>query len=359
MRNRSLQAAKKAIPTIQKVFEQFQKQNALENLSQGTLEFYSAKARRFFAFLEDAEQPVDSITEETVEDYIFWMKDKGLSDTTINTNLRMVRAFLNWCMDKGYLERFPIKLVRADEPIKEPYTEEELEKLLKAPNRKSCSFAEYRNWVIVNFLLGTGCRASTLVNLKIEDINFSDGTVLFRHMKTRNQQVVPLTRALTKLLEEYLMYRDGAPSDPLKCNGCLQRAGFFQNSFLNHTVKLLHPCFQHIFRFVPAFQQKNRVDLVYGLSSGNRNILRQKITAQVFSQRNSQPEYAGIQCTGIRAFYDLDAAVRLFFGGGQKFCALFHQCGIGGMRTPFDAAIRPERHGLALQRQWFAIWCCR
>lgn len=215
MRNRSLQASKKVIPTIQKAFEQFQKQNQLKNLSQGTIEFYSSKARRFFVFLEDVEQSVDSITEETVEDYIFWMKDRGLSDTTINTNLRMVRAFLNWCMDKGYLEHFPIKLIRADEPIKEPYTEEELEKLLKAPNRKSCSFAEYRNWVIVNFLLGTGCRASTLVNLKIEDINFSDGTVLFRHMKARNQQVVPLTRALTKLLEEYLMYRDGAPSDPL------------------------------------------------------------------------------------------------------------------------------------------------
>ena len=34
-------------------------------------------------------------------------------------------------------------------------------------------------------------------------------------MKTRNQQVVPLTRALTKILEEYLVYRDGAPSDLL------------------------------------------------------------------------------------------------------------------------------------------------
>lgn len=215
MRNRSLQPTKRAIPTVQKAFEQFQKQNVLKNLSQGTIDFYSSKARRLFSFLEDAEQPIDSITEETVEDYIFWMKDRGLSDTTINTNLRMVRAFLSWCMDRGYLKRFPIKLVRADDPVKEPYTEEELHRLLKSPNRKECTFAEYRNWVIVNFLLGTGCRASTLTNLKIEDINFSDGTVLFRHMKTRNQQVVPLSRALTKILEEYLIYRDGAPSDPL------------------------------------------------------------------------------------------------------------------------------------------------
>ena len=215
MRNRDLRPAAKANPTIQQAFERFQKYNRLKNLSQGSLDFYAAKGRSFFRFLGDTEQPIHTITEETVEDYIFYMKDQQLHDTTINTNLRMVRAFLYWCMEKGYLEKYPIRLVRADDPIKEPYTTDELQKLLKEPDCKTCSFAEYRNWVIVNFLLGTGCRASTLVNLKIEDINFSDGTVLFRHMKTRNQQVVPLTRALTKILEEYLVYRDGAPSDLL------------------------------------------------------------------------------------------------------------------------------------------------
>ena len=49
------------------------------------------------------------------------MKDQQLHDTTINTNLRMVHAFLYWCMEKGYLEKYPIRLVRADDPIKEPY----------------------------------------------------------------------------------------------------------------------------------------------------------------------------------------------------------------------------------------------
>ena len=215
MRKRILQPASKALPSIQAAFEQFQKQNQLKNLSQGTIDFYSSKARHFFNFLENTDQPIDSITEETVVDYIFHLKEKQLHDTTINTYLRMVRAFLYWCMDKGYLEHFSIQLIRADSPIKEAYTSNELERLLETPNQKTCSFAEYRNWVIVNFLLGTACRASTLVNLKIEDINFSDGTVLFRHMKTRNQQVVPLTRALTKILEEYLVYRDGAPSDLL------------------------------------------------------------------------------------------------------------------------------------------------
>ena len=147
MRNRDLRPAAKANPTIQQAFERFQKYNRLKNLSQGSLDFYAAKGRRFFRFLGDTEQPIHTITEETVEDYIFYMKDQQLHDTTINTNLRMVRAFLYWCMEKGYLEKYPIRLVRADDPIKEPYTTDELQKLLKEPDCKTCSFAEYRNTV--------------------------------------------------------------------------------------------------------------------------------------------------------------------------------------------------------------------
>ena len=219
MRNRDLRPAAKANPTIQQAFERFQKYNRLKNLSQGSLDFYAAKGRSFFRFLGDTEQPIHTITEETVEDYIFYMKDQQLHDTTINTNLRMVRAFLYWCMEKGYLEKYPIRLVRADDPIKEPYTTDELQKLLKEPDCKTCSFAEYRNWVIVNFLLGTGCRASTLLNLQIGDLDLSAGTVFFRHMKARNQQIVPLSKALVKIMEEYLEHRT---SDPTACKERLE-----------------------------------------------------------------------------------------------------------------------------------------
>ena len=217
MRKRHLQTISAAPPTIQKAFEQFQKQNEAKNLSPGTIEFYSSKSKIFFLFLEDTEESIDTITEEDVEDYILYLKEKGtVSDTTININLRMVRAFLYWCMERRYMERFSIRLIRADDPIKEPYTEDELARLLKRPNLKECSFAEYRNWVIINFLLGTGCRASTLINLHIEDVDLSAGTVFFRHMKARNQQIVPLTKQLVKLLGEYLNYRDGvSPSDAL------------------------------------------------------------------------------------------------------------------------------------------------
>lgn len=83
MRNRDLRPAAKANPTIQQAFERFQKYNRLKNLSQGSLDFYAAKGRSFFRFLGDTEQPIHTITEETVEDYIFYMKDQQLHDKII------------------------------------------------------------------------------------------------------------------------------------------------------------------------------------------------------------------------------------------------------------------------------------
>lgn len=123
--------------------------------------FIHQKHDTFFNFLKGTDQPIDSITEETVVDYIFHLKEKQLHDTTINTYLRMVRAFLYWCMDKGYLERFPIRLIRADSPIKEAYTSNELERLLETPDQKTGSFAEYRNWVIFKIWFSTSWTSQT------------------------------------------------------------------------------------------------------------------------------------------------------------------------------------------------------
>lgn len=69
--------------------------------------------------------------------------------------------------------------------------------------------------MIVNFLLATGCRAATLVNLRIMDIDLSGGTAFFRHMKAGNQQAVPLSKTIVHILEEYLPYRNGQPNEPL------------------------------------------------------------------------------------------------------------------------------------------------
>ncbi len=71
------------------------------------------------------------------------------TEITVSTYLRDYRAISYWMMENRLLEQRHIKVKYVDADIKEVYTVEELEKLLKKPGDK-CSFTEYRNWVIIN-----------------------------------------------------------------------------------------------------------------------------------------------------------------------------------------------------------------
>jgi len=200
--------------TLQELYAQFQRHNRIKNLAPATLQYYEHWLEPFFRFFED--RTIESITQNDVEEFILYLKRKPtMEDTTVNTCLRAVRAFLYFAMERDYLSSFKIKLIRVTEKVKEPYSKGELALLLTKPDLKTCRFSTYRNWVMVNFLLATGCRASTLVNIKIGDLDLQAGTVLFQHSKTRSQLVMPLSTTICDILNEYLQYRKGEPGDIL------------------------------------------------------------------------------------------------------------------------------------------------
>ena len=103
------------------------------------------------------------------------------------------------------------------ETAKDPYTDEELLRLLEKP-KANCNFCEYRNWVIVNFLLNSGCRAATVRNIQNRDVDFSNSRIVFRHTKTHKVQVVPLCSQMVRILKEYCKTRGGGESDYLFCD---------------------------------------------------------------------------------------------------------------------------------------------
>lgn len=111
-------------------------------------------------------------------------------------------------MEQGWLCNFKIKLIKAESPIIETYSDSELRLLLEKPNMKKCTFAEYRNWVICNFLIATGCRSNTLLNIKTDDIDSENEVVIYKKTKNKKQQVIPLTKSLIPILREYIQRID-------------------------------------------------------------------------------------------------------------------------------------------------------
>ena len=142
----------------------------------------------------------DELSEAAVKQYIKELKDSELSLATKNIRLSHLRVFLYWCMQEGYLNEFKINLFKGQEPKIKFFTDEEVALLLKAPKK---TFIEHRMHTICSLICATGARLSTIINLKLEDLNFKEKTITFRHLKNKSSAILPMTETLRVILKQY------------------------------------------------------------------------------------------------------------------------------------------------------------
>ncbi len=184
----------------------------IKNLSPRTILYYQEDLEYFFAHLEGIRY-ADEITREVFEDFLIKQVDAGKKTTSLNTRIRGLRVFFKFCAEREYMEPFPVKLMKEDDTVKEPYTDAEIARLLQKP--KTNRWVEWRNWALVNYFVATGNRASTVVNLRVKDIDFEKMTIFLAKVKNRRQQFVPLSGALKDVLLEYLQTWEAMPDDYL------------------------------------------------------------------------------------------------------------------------------------------------
>lgn len=165
---------------------------------------------------------IDDLTPEVFRNYINYMKyDKrkytghkyidsekqeiGLSDTTININLRSLKAILNYLYREDLLEVNPIenvKLLRQDNAndLTNAFTDEEAKRILAEPNIRD--YVGFRDYVAMNTLLDTGLRVQELLSLRAEHVDIKTRfiTVSSDKAKNRNYRIVPMSTHVTKLL---------------------------------------------------------------------------------------------------------------------------------------------------------------
>ena len=162
---------------------------------------------------------VNELTVDTVDDYILWIRNnRACNNTSINTHLRSLRALLKYGSDNGMMQPVKVNMVKCEKQVKETYTDAEIETLLRKPDLKTCTFVTYRTWVLENYLLGTGNRISTALNVRICDLDYTGCTITLNKNKNRRGQIIPLSGTLSRILKEYLSYRGGCPEDYLFCS---------------------------------------------------------------------------------------------------------------------------------------------
>lgn len=199
------------------LFKEFNLHCKARNLSETTLEYYYFCWQPFKVFLEKEEIGLSDINTTIINAYIVYLKEQNNKNSiSINTRVRGIRTILYYFMNQGYINSFNIFLPKAEKVIKETYTDEEIKKLLKKPT-KDADFTEYRNWVVTNFLLATGIRSKTLVNIRNKDIDLESQLVKLTTTKSKKQQIIPLSFTLCIILKDYMKTRKGEADDYLFC----------------------------------------------------------------------------------------------------------------------------------------------
>lgn len=169
---------------------------------------------------EPEELPIDVLGEEVIiMGYTNYLRDAGLRPASVNTYLRHYKGFCFWLEEEGYLETFhDFNIKREQAQVKDVYTVDELNKLMVKPS--ITNFHAFRAYCMISLMLNTGARRKTLTNIKIGDVDFTEGYIAFNTTKTRVAARLGLERKTRKDLLEFVSYwrKDAGDNDYLFCS---------------------------------------------------------------------------------------------------------------------------------------------
>ena len=224
----------------------------LQGFSEATIrnkEYYFAV---FYRFLGENRR-VSQLSKDLCVSFLQQRLKEGIKDISINSCNTVINSFLTWLYKNRYLQE-PLKIpkLKAQEVAKATYSENDLQKLLVKPD--TTLFAEYRTWVIINYILGTGNRLSSLLNICNKDVMLSEAYINLTHTKNKKKQIVPLSSNLCFILQEYMSIRQGEPDDYLFCTSYGKKMGARSANdalirYCNNcnVVSLGHHAFRHTF----------------------------------------------------------------------------------------------------------------
>ncbi len=188
-------------------FEEFIAVKKLEGSSYRTLEDYKAHIDRYFrTFLnEERIKYTEFVNISLIRNYIGYMQDKGLKNSTVNIRLRTIRAYLRWLVREGVINNsitIKLKLVKQEEKHIKILTDLQVQKLFNVMD--ITKYTGFRDYVLATMMLETGIRCNEAINLKVSHIDLGRRLIIIDSStaKTRKERHLPISKTLKKHLKE-------------------------------------------------------------------------------------------------------------------------------------------------------------
>lgn len=180
------------------ILKRFLISKTVKGCSDRTIKYYGEEIKKI---LEKINKSFDEVTTDDLRFY-FAIRDRrdGVSKTTQDNELRILRSFYQFCYTEEYISKDPtakIDKIKEQKKKKKAFTELEIEKMraILRTNREKAIF---------EVLLSTGCRVSELVAIRKSDI--SSEKILING-KGNKQRYVYINAKASFAIEMYLRER--------------------------------------------------------------------------------------------------------------------------------------------------------
>lgn len=187
--------------TVRAAAEEFYINNKAKRLAPATQEGYKIYVECFVRWIGE-DTYVSDLTEKKLDEYMIYQEEKGNKPVSIATTMRHIRRFIKFCGSREYMGKLEVSIPKYETELKEPYTDEEMKALLAKPANDN--WVEFRCWAMVNYFYATGQRLSTVLNIKVKDVDLKNGTVKLVWNKDKQQKQMPLSSAIVQVLTEYI-----------------------------------------------------------------------------------------------------------------------------------------------------------
>jgi len=176
-----------------------------QGLSRRTQEAYRRDLERFaqYAGTRGASAPLD-VTARMLREYVYHLKDLGLSPSSIRRNVSAVRSYFRFLTGDGVVVRDPSERLETPKrwrTLPEVLTVEEVQKLLASPTLDDPLV--FRDRALLELAYGAGLRVSEWITLGVRDLMLDEGLVRV-FGKGSKERLVPIGRSAIGAAAIYL-----------------------------------------------------------------------------------------------------------------------------------------------------------
>lgn len=232
---------------LKEILEEFYCEIKIRNYSARTIKDYKNDLRRFERYVKERFniEQLENIDTKHIKQYLLEKRDNGVQTVTLNTYLKHLKVFFNFCSEEEYCNNIAKKVKRAKEPkiIINTFNDSEIVNMLKVYDYSN--YLNARNKLIIAMLVDTGIRNTELCTITMEDVK---PEMILIKGKGDKERFVPTSPALKKQMIKYERIRD----KHLKNKHCV-----YNNYFLSSRYRNLTDC--SIDRVVKIAGKKSKV----------------------------------------------------------------------------------------------------